>query len=104
MIVCCLLEKNLVAEPNDQYLQWNLEREPSQYSYMESVARTFIIPSLQNHFMQENIFNNAPISRIAVEINTNSAVAGLFHENLFSYQQFQMTELRIIRVEEKLFH
>ena len=56
---------------------------------METIARTFII--------QENVFNNAPIRRIAVAMNTNSAVAGSFHENLFNYQQFHLRELRIIR-------
>ena len=29
-------------------------------------------------------------------MNTNSAVAGSFHENPFSYQQFHLRELRII--------
>ena len=87
----------LVTEPNHQNLQWNLEREPAQYSYMETVARTFIIPSLQNQFIQENIFNNAPIGRVAVAVNTNSTVAGSFHKNPFSYQQFHLRERRIIR-------
>ena len=64
---------------------------------METIARTFIIPSRQNQFIQENIFNNAPIRRITVAMNTNSAVAGSFHENPFSYQQFHLRELRIIR-------
>ena len=88
-----------VAEPNHQYLQWNLEREPAQYNYMETLARTFIIPSRQNQFIQENVFNVAPIRRIVVAMNTNSAVAGSFHENLFKYQQFHLRELRIIRGE-----
>ena len=30
-------------------------------------------------------------------MNTNSAVAGSFHENRFNYQQFHLRELRIIR-------
>ena len=64
---------------------------------MQKIARTFIIPSRQNQFIQENIFNNAPIRKVAVAMNTNSAVAGSFHENLFSYQQFHLRELRIIR-------
>ena len=64
---------------------------------METIARAFIIPSRQNQFIQENIFNNAPIRRLAVAMNTNSAVAGSFHENLFNYQQFHLRELRIIR-------
>ena len=97
-IDCSLFTRRiLVAEPNHQYLQWNLEREPDQYNYMETIARTFIIPSRQNQFIQENIFNNAPIRRVAVEMNTNSAVAGSFHENLFSYQHFYLREFRIIR-------
>ena len=64
---------------------------------METIARTFIIPSRQNQFIQENIFNSAPIRRIAVAMNTNSAVAGSFHENSFNYQQFHLRVLRIIR-------
>ena len=35
--------------------------------------------------------------RIAVAMNTNSAVAGSFYENSFNYQQFHLRELRIIR-------
>ena len=64
---------------------------------METIARSFIIPSRQNQFIQENVFNNAPIRRIAVAMNTNSAVAGSFYENPFNYQQFHLRELRIIR-------
>ena len=64
---------------------------------METIARTFIFPSRQNQFIQENIFNNAPIRRIAVAMNTNSAFAGSFHENFFNYQQFHLRELRVIR-------
>ena len=76
-IVDCSLfiRQILVAEPNHQYLQWNLEREPAHYNYMETMARTFIIPSLQNQFIRENIFKNAPIRRTAVAMYTNSAVA-----------------------------
>ena len=46
--------RNLVADSNHQYLQWNVEREPAQYNYMETIARTFIIPSRQNQFIQKN--------------------------------------------------
>ena len=98
IVDCSLFTRRvLVAEPNHQYLQWNLEREPAQYNYMETIARTLIIPSRRIQFIQEKIFNNAPIRRIAVAMNTNSAVAGPFHENPFSYQQFHLTELRNIR-------
>ena len=97
-IVDCLLftRRILAAEPNHQYLQWNLEREPAQYNYMGTIARTFIIPSRQSQFIQENIFNNAPLRRRTVAMNTNSAVAGSFHENPFSYEQFHLGDIRII--------
>ena len=60
-------------------------------------SKNFIIRSRQNQFILENIFNNAPIRRVAVAMNTISAVAGSFHENPFSYQQFHLREIRIIR-------
>ena len=98
-IVDCSLftRKILVAEPNHQYLQRNLEREPAHYNYMETIAKTFIILSRQNQFIQESVFNNAPIRKITVAMNTNLAVAGSFFENLFHYQQLHLKELRIIR-------
>ena len=59
-----------------------------------SYSKIFIIASRQKQLIQENIFNNAPIRRIAA-MNTNSAVSGSFHENPFSYQQFHLRELRL---------
>ena len=64
---------------------------------METIARTFIIPSGQNQFIQENVFNNAPIRRIAIAMNTNSAFTGHFQENPFHYQKFGLRELRVVR-------
>ena len=61
IVDCSLFTRRiLVAELNHQYLQLNLEREPAQYNYMETIARTFIIISRQNQLI-ENIFNTAPI-------------------------------------------
>ena len=64
--------------------------------------KNFIMPSRQNQFIQKNVFNNAPIRRIAVAMNTSSAVAGSFHENPFNYQQFHLRELRVIRGRKAL--
>ena len=79
-IVDCLLfsKRILVAEPDHQYLQWNLEREPAHSNYMEIIARIFIIPSHQNQFIQENLFKNDPFRQLAVAMNTNLAVDGSF--------------------------
>ena len=47
---------------------------PVQFNSLESLAKTSIIPARQNHFIQENIFNNAPVRRIAIAMNTNSPI------------------------------
>ena len=60
-----------------------LANAPVEYNYMETLATTFIIPVRQNQFIQENIFNNAPLRRIAIAMNSNSAFTGSFAENLF---------------------
>ena len=65
---------------------------PVEYNYMETLAKTFIIPARQNQFIQENIFNNAPIRRIAIAMNSNSAFTGSFAENPFLYQQFLLRD------------
>ena len=70
---------------------------PVEYNYLETLAKTFIIPARQNQFIQENIFNNAPIRRVAIGMNTNSAFTGSFTENPFWYQQFDLRQIRILR-------
>ena len=61
------------------------------------MAKTFIIPARQNQFIHENIFNNAPIRRIAIAMNTNSAFTDSFTENPFRCQQFDLGQTRILR-------
>ena len=70
---------------------------PVEYNYLEVLAKTFIILARQNQFIQENIFNNAPIRRIAFAMNTNSAFSGSFTENPFWYQQFDLRQIRTFR-------
>ena len=63
---------------------------PVEFNYLETLAKTFIIPARQNQFLQENIFNKAPVRRIAIAMNTNSAFTGSYTENPFWYQQFEL--------------
>ena len=70
---------------------------PVEFNYLETLAKTFIIPARQNQFIQENIFNNAPDRRIAIAMNTNSAFTGSYTENPFWYQQFDLIQIRILR-------
>ena len=64
-----------------------------EYNYLETLAKTCIIPAGQNQFNQENIFNNAPNRLIAIAMNTNSAFTGSFTENPYSYQQFDLRQI-----------
>ena len=77
---------------------------PVEYNYMETLAKTFIIPARQNQFIQENIFNNAPLCRIAIAMNSNSAFTGSFAENPFWYQQFNLRDNKILIGGQPIVH
>ena len=64
---------------------------------METLAKTFVIPARQNQLIQENVFNNAPIRRVAIAMNTNSAFTDSFTQDSFWYQQFDLRQSRILR-------
>ena len=98
-IVDCSLYTRLIALKDDYHKKRMdmLAYAPVEYNYLETLAKTFIIPARQNQFIQENIFNNAPIRRIAIAMNTNSAFTGSFTENPFWYQQFDLRQIRILR-------
>ena len=59
---------------------------PVEHSYLETLAKTLIIPARQKQFIQENFFNNAPIRRVAIAMNSNSALTGSFTKNPLWYQ------------------
>ena len=77
---------------------------PVEHNYMETLAKTFIIPARQNQCNQENNFNNAPIRRIAIAMNSNSSFTGSFAENPFWYQQFNLRDIRILRGGQPIVH
>ena len=70
---------------------------PVECNYLVSLAKTFIIPARQDHFIQENCFNSAPISGVAIAMNTNSAFTGSLTETPFWCQQFDLRQLRTLR-------
>ena len=70
---------------------------PVQFNSLETLAKTFIFPARQNQFIQENIFNKAPVRRIAITMNANSALTESYTENPFWYQQFELRQIRILR-------
>ena len=67
---------------------------PVEFNYLETLAKIFIIPARQNQFIQENIFNNAPVRRIAIAMNTNSAFTRSYTDNPVWYQQFDLRQNR----------
>ena len=98
IVDCSLYTRHNALE--DEYHKKRMDMlayAPVEYNYLETLAKTFIIPARQNQFNQENIFNNAPIRRVAIAMNTNSALTGSFTENPFWYQQIDLRQMRILR-------
>ena len=77
---------------------------PVEYNCTETLAKTYIIPARQNHFIQESIFNNALLRRIAIAKNSNSAFPGSFAENPSWYQQFNLRDIRLLRRAQPIVH
>ena len=77
---------------------------PVEYNYMETLAKIYIVSARQNQFIQEKIFDNAPIRRIAIAMNSNSAFTGFFAENPFCYQQFNLRDTRILKGGQPIVH
>ena len=84
-IVDCSLYSRRIALKDDYHKKRMemLAYAPVENNYLETLAKIFIIPARQNQFIHENIFHNAPIRRIAIAMNTNSAFTGSFTENPF---------------------
>ena len=98
-IVDCSLDSRHIALENDYHKKrFNmLAHTLVEFNYLETLAKTFIIPARQNQVIQENSFNNAPLRRIAITMNTNSEFTGCYTENPFWYQQFNLRQIRILR-------
>ena len=79
-IVDCSLYTRYIGLKDDYHKKRMdiLAYAPVVYIYLKTSVETFIIPARQNEFFQEIIFNNAPIRRVAIALNTNSAFTGSF--------------------------
>ena len=98
-IVDCSRHTRRIALKDDYHKKKmdKLAYTPVEYNYLETLVKTFIIPARRNQFIQENIFNNPPVRRIAIAMNTKSAFTGSYTENPFCCQQFDIREFRILR-------
>ena len=105
IVDCSLYTRRVMLKEDYQRKRMSqLSYAPVEYNYMETLAKTFIIPAQQNQFIQENLFNNAPIRRIAIAMNSNSAFTGSFAENPFWYQQFSLRVIRVLRGGQPIVH
>ena len=77
-IVDCSLYTRRIVLKDDYHKKRKdmLAYTPVEFNYMETLAKTFIIPARQNQFIQEIIFNKPPVRRIAIAMNSNSAFTG----------------------------
>ena len=98
-IVDCSLSTRRIALKDD-YQKKRMDMlayAPVEYKCLEILEKTFSIPARQNQFIQKNIFNYAPIRRVAIAMNTDSAFTGSFTGNPFWYQHFDLRQIRILR-------
>ena len=79
-----------------------LANSPVEFIYLETLAKTFIIPARQNQFIQENIFNKAPVGQIANAMNTTSGFTGSYTENPFWYQQLDLRQIRMLKIGQPI--
>ena len=97
IVDCSLYTRHIALKVDYHKKRMNLLAfAPVEYNYLETLAKTFIIPARQNQFIQENIFNNAPIRRVAIAMSTKSAFTSSFTENPFWYEQFDLRQIRIL--------
>ena len=97
-IVDCSLYTRRISLKDDYHKKRTdmLAYTPVEFNYLETLAKTFIIPARQNKFIQEYISNTAPVRRIAIGRNTHSAFTGSQTENPFWYQHLDLRQIRIL--------
>ena len=80
-IVDCSLYTRRIALKDDYHKKRKdmLACTPVEFNHLETLTKTFIIPARQNQFIQENIFNNAPVRRIAIAMNTKLCIHWIFY-------------------------
>ena len=82
-IVVCSLYIRRIALKDDYHKKRMDMLAYTLANYLKTLAKTFIFPARQNQFIKQNVFNKAPVRRIANAMITNSAFTGSYTENLF---------------------
>ena len=69
---------------------------PVKFAYLENLAKKFILSAGQKQFVQENIFKNAVVRRIANAMNRNSEFTGSYTDKPFWYQEVDLRQITIL--------
>ena len=72
-------------------------KNPVELNYWKALAKTFIVSSRQNKGIHKNTFINALNHRMAIAMNTNSAITWLVTEDHFWHQQFNLRQIRTLK-------
>ena len=101
-IVDCSLYTRRIALKDDYHKKRMdiIAYTPVEFNYLETFAKAFTIPATQKPVHSRKHFqhcSSAPVRRIAIAMNTNSAFTGSYTENPFWYQQFDLIQIRILR-------
>ena len=102
---CSLYTRRVM--PKEDYHKMKISRlayTPVEYNYMETLAKTYILPARQNQFIKENIFSNALIRPIPIATKSNSAFTGSSAENPFCYHKFNLRDIGISRGGQPFVH
>ena len=73
-----------------------LSYTPVEYNFLETLAKTLIIPAKQNQFLGEKISTKTPVRPISITMNTTSAFTGYHSQNQFWCRQFKFRQIRIL--------
>ena len=90
---CCMINCALISSPLPNcYIQiYHVE-----YNYLEILGRILSF-CFTKPVHPRNTFNNAPVLRNAIAMDTNSAFTGSYTENSLWYQHFCIRQIRIHR-------
>ena len=100
---CSLYTRRIALKDNyHNKILDTLAETPVEISYLDPLAIFFLISAGQNQFIEEKIFNKASVRRIDTAFNTNSAFTGLYIENPFWHQNFDLRQNIKLKGRQKM--
>ena len=90
------VRKLRVTEAVIMAIEKTLLTHPAMYKYTEMVSRSLLIGNGVRTFVDDKVFQNEPIRRMAVVMNTNAAFNDSNRYNPYHYQKFNLTEITVL--------